>query len=123
MVYKGPPRAENLNILEEKKMNEDRSIAGHRDAEILEMVARNKQFPQDLDYDPFGMTEARDVDILQAANQKSFFPETTASQSHVLAPPPKDAFAYHDHYFPANDALSPRALASRPKDASVYPNQ
>ena len=110
-------------MAEEKKTNKDELIAGHQDAEILEMAARKKQFSQDLDDDPFGTTHARDADILEAAKQKTFLPETSAIWPCVLAPPPKDAFAYHDHCLPAKDVLSPRTLAPPPKDASVYQHQ
>jgi hypothetical protein len=113
-IYECPPEdTGDLGIVEEKKLNEDESIAGHRDADVLEM-ARKKQFSQDID-DPFGTTHARDADILQAAKQKSFFPDTTRRS---LAPQSSRSPSSNEIRTPK--VLSPKGLAPPPRDVMSY---
>lgn len=64
-----PAISRDLGIIEEKKHNEEDSLAGNRDADILNL-ARQKQSFQDHDHDPFATAHARETEILQAAKQK-----------------------------------------------------
>ena len=94
-----------VDMLEEKKTNEEYARDSH------------------LDDDPFGTTHLRDADILQAAKQKSFFPDAAgADHPRALAPPPKDAFAYHDHHGASKGVRSPESLVPSPKGGNAYHN-
>eukprot|EP00934_Nitzschia_sp_Nitz4_P007842 Nitzschia sp. Nitz4//scaffold263_size26989//15141//20918//NITZ4_008226-RA/size26989-processed-gene-0.25-mRNA-1//-1//CDS//3329544772//7832//frame0 len=69
----------DMGIIEEKKHNEDESLAGHREADMMQLARQKKGHVSDTTADAvaaafsddlFATAHARDTEILQAARQK-----------------------------------------------------